>query len=96
MALAEACGREEPLLDPSAALRDVKLPTRLIHGRGDRLIPFTETLRLQRSLPAGACRGLTVTALFNHTADSAPTRAVDRVHERVKMFEAVRGMINMV
>ena len=96
IALAEACRREDPLLDPTTALRRVRLPTRLIHGRGDRLIPFTETLRLQRSLPEDACKGLTVTALFNHTADSAPTRAVDRMHERLKMFEAMRGMINMV
>ena len=95
IALAQACRREDPLLDPSTALTQVALPTRLVHGRGDRLIPFTETLRLQRSLPAGSCTGLTVTSMFNHTSDSAPTRSVARMHERLKMFETIRGMINM-
>jgi len=96
IALAEACRREAPLLDPATSLAEVTLPTRLVHGRGDRLIPFTEAMRLERSLPVGACQDLTVTALFNHTADSAPTRLVDRAHEQLKMFEALRGMINMV
>ena len=42
--LAEACRRADPLLDPADELRRVTVPTRLIHGRGDRLIPFTESL----------------------------------------------------
>ena len=94
--LAEACRRVDPLLDPASDLARVDLPTRLIHGRGDRLIPFTEGLRLQEGLPERARRGLTVTGLFNHSADHAPTRMMDRAVEGVKMLGAIRGLINTV
>lgn len=94
--LADACRRVEPLLDPADDLTHVGLPTRLIHGRGDRLIPFTEGLRLDRGLPARARRGVTVTGLFNHTADAAPARLLERTREKLEMFGAIRGMINTV
>ncbi len=94
--LAVACRRVEPLLDPATALTSVDLPTRLVHGRGDRLIPFTEGLRLHDSLPASARRSLTVTRTLNHSADSAPTGLVNRVRENLKMLDAIRGMINTV
>ncbi len=94
--LAAACRHADPLLDPGTVLGSVALPTRLLHGRGDRLIPFTEALRLQRSLPDDACRDTTVTGLFNHSADAAPDGFARRTRERVILFEAIRGMINLV
>ena len=94
--LAEACRREEPLLDPATALTRVSLPTRLIHGRGDRLIPFTEGLRLHERLPAAWRRGMTVTAMFNHSADSAPSGLLDGARERLRMLGALHGMLTTV
>jgi pimeloyl-ACP methyl ester carboxylesterase len=94
--LAEACRRVEPLLEPAPELAQVGLPTRLIHGQGDRLIPFTESSRLMSGLPEGARRGLTVTGLFSHSADHAPGALSDRAREQVRMFGAIRGMINTV
>jgi pimeloyl-ACP methyl ester carboxylesterase len=94
--LADACRRVEPLLDPTADLARVQVPTRLIHGRGDRLIPFTEGFRLEQGLPQRARRGLTVTGLFNHSADSVPAGLLDRAHETLKMLGAIRGLINTV
>lgn len=94
--LAETSRSVEPLLDPSPALAEVDLPTRLIHGRGDRLIPFTEALRLHESLPVGVCRGTTVTAMFHHSAESKPAGMVQLVRENVKMLRAIHGMITTV
>jgi pimeloyl-ACP methyl ester carboxylesterase len=94
MRLAETCRRLEPLLEPKAALASVRVPTRLIHGRGDRLIPFTESLRLWEELPASARGGITVTGLFNHSADRSPTGLADRVREGLIMLGAIRGLIN--
>jgi pimeloyl-ACP methyl ester carboxylesterase len=94
--LAGACRRAEPLLDPADLLADVDLPTRLVHGRGDRLIPFTEGLRLHRSLPDRARRSLTVTRTLNHSGDNAPPGIIDRTFESLKMLGAIRGMINTV
>lgn len=94
--LADACRREEPLLDPAIALARVSLPTRLFHGRGDRLIPFTESLRLHERLPAHARRGLTVTAMFNHSADTVPAGILDAARERLRMLGALHGMLSTV
>jgi pimeloyl-ACP methyl ester carboxylesterase len=94
--LAETCRREEPLLDPVTDLARVRLPTRLLHGRGDRLIPFTEGHRLFHGLPETARRGLTVTGLFHHSADSVPAGLVDHALEQMKMLGAIRGLINTV
>ena len=94
--LAEACRRMEPLLDPADQLAQVELPTQLIHGRGDRLIPFTEGFRLLEGLPERARRSLTVTGLFNHTADHAPARPWDRARESLKMLGAIRGLVTTV
>lgn len=95
-ALAATCRRLEPMMDPTEDFGRVRLPTRLIHGRGDRLIPFTEGHRLMASLPDRAARDLTVTGLFNHSADSKPTSPLERVRENVALFESIRGLINTV
>lgn len=96
ISLAETCRSVEPRLDPATDLARVNLPTRLIHGRGDRLIPFTEGLRLQDRLRGDVRRGLTVTAMFHHSADSAPVGMAARARESVKLLRAIHGMINTV
>jgi len=91
--LAETCRRLEPLLDPAQDLSRVGIPTQLIHGRGDRLIPFTESLRLMDGLPEGSRRRLTVTSLFNHSADHQPPGFFDRAREGAKMLRAIHGLV---
>jgi pimeloyl-ACP methyl ester carboxylesterase len=65
--LASAALAADPLLDPGAHLSRLATPTLLAHGRDDRLIPYTEMLRLQRDVPPAARRGSTLTALFAHS-----------------------------
>lgn len=92
----EACTRVEPLLEPAANLSSVTVPTQLIHGRGDRLIPFTEGLRLMDRFPEHINRGITVTSLFNHSADHVPDSLPDQLVEKAAMFQAIRGLVNTV
>ena len=95
--LAAACRRVEPLLEPARELARVAVPTRLIHGRGDRLIPFTEGMRLMAGLPNEARKALSVTGLFSHSADRAPpTEMLERAREGVRMLATIRGLINTV
>lgn len=94
--LGKACRRTEPLLDPADALSRVTVPTQVIHGHGDRLVPFTEGLRLMDALPESARRGTTVTRMFNHSKDHAPADPVERVRETAKLFGALRRLINTV
>jgi len=92
--LTEACRRVEPMLDPREELRQICVPTQVIHGHGDRLVPFTEGLRLMDELPDHCQRGVTVTKLFNHSADHAPPSPVTRFRESVKLFSALRTLVN--
>lgn len=96
LALARACRRVDPLLDPSESLGRVNKPTRLIHGRGDRLVPFTESLRFQNRLPAHVRSHVTVTGMFAHSADAAPPSMCARLWEGAVLFESLRGVINTV
>lgn len=94
--LTAACRRAEPMLDPGRELATVTLPTQLIHGRGDRLIPFTEGMRLMEALPEAARQSLTVTGLFGHSADRSPLALGDRMRERATFFGTLRELINTV
>jgi pimeloyl-ACP methyl ester carboxylesterase len=57
----------EPLMDPRPHLPRVRVPLVFAHGRDDRLIPFSETLRLARVAPPQQTRSVTITALFQHS-----------------------------
>lgn len=89
MALARAIGdafsaaalEKDPGLDPRAHLGGVRGRVVLSHGRADRLIPFTETLRLQTLLPPAARPSVTITGLFAHSSHAGWLHPLDRVRE---------------
>ena len=64
-----AIRRVDPLMDPEDRLRQVRLPVRLVHGLGDILIPYTETLRMARQLTASTDLRATVTPVFAHSRE---------------------------
>ena len=94
--LAGACRRAEPLLEPSRRLGCVRVPTRLIHGRNDRLIPYTESLRFKEGLDDAVEADVTITGLFAHSATLAPPSLTARTREALLLFQAIRGLINTV
>ena len=94
--LADAVRRAEPLLDPGRHLSRVRAPVTLIHGRGDRLVPYTESLRFHECLPESIESDVTITGLFGHTADSAPGSLSSRVRESVLFLQAMRRVLNTV
>jgi pimeloyl-ACP methyl ester carboxylesterase len=65
--LARAARRTDPTIDPAAGLASVDRPVRIVHGRNDHLIPFTEAYRLRAALSRTDAR-VTVTRLFGHSA----------------------------
>jgi hypothetical protein len=58
--------RAEPLVNPGPALKVLRTTTVIAHGRDDRLVPFTESIRLGRELRTGVLRRCTITGLFAH------------------------------
>lgn len=65
--LADAVLRVDPLMDPKPFLDAVAVPTVFAHGRDDRLVPFSETVRLSRAVPPEFRVSCTITSLFDHS-----------------------------
>lgn len=94
--LSDTCRKLEPLLDPGESLSRVCVPTQAIHGRGDRLVPFTEGVRLMDQLPAGVQRGVTVTNMINHSKDQVPSNPFEHALEAGRLFGALHRLVNTV
>jgi dienelactone hydrolase len=95
--LAAAALAADPLLDPVAALPQLRVPVLLAHGRDDRLIPFTETLRLARAIPVPLRRGCSVTSLFAHSGGrlgGLPPWALMR--ETARFLALMHRILNLV
>ena len=67
--MAAAIRRVDPPMDPAEGLRRVALPVHLVHGHGDTLIPYTESLRMAEQLEASPRVRVTVTARFAHSRE---------------------------
>ena len=65
--LADAALRTDPLLDPQPFLSLPGPRVLLAHGRDDRLVPWTESIRLARALAPGRLTSTTITGLFQHS-----------------------------
>lgn len=69
----EAADGRLALLDPDPSR--VRCPVVLVHGRGDDVIPYFESIRLARAIPSRFARGLHVTGLYGHTGAERPSVA---------------------
>ena len=73
--LAAAMLATHPELDPAPVLPAVDRRVVLAHGYDDRLIPFTEMLRLRERVPPRASLFSEVTRLFAHSTEAEGLRA---------------------
>lgn len=71
----------DPGLDPRPRLADLRGRIVLSHGRADRLIPYTETLRLQSLMPPAVDTSVAITGLFAHSSHAGWMHPMDRVRE---------------
>jgi len=92
-ALARAALRDSPLWDLSPRLSEVRIPVHLIHGRQDRLIPFSETLRLAEAIPAGPGVTVSLTRLFSHSRRDGGRRWVGEMGEQVRFLNLMSGIL---
>lgn len=85
--LADAALRAEPRLDPLLSLGGLAAPVVLGHGRTDRLVPFTESLRLHRALPREHAAGVTLTTLFAHSFREAGLHPLSYAREGARFLQ---------
>ncbi|HEX2092296.1 MAG TPA: hypothetical protein VHG28_07830 [Longimicrobiaceae bacterium] len=85
-ALTDAALSVDPALDPLPALPGLRARIVLAHGEADRLIPFTETLRMHAALPPELDASVTITRLFAHSTGNAAVRAVEYGREGLRFM----------
>jgi pimeloyl-ACP methyl ester carboxylesterase len=95
-ALAAAALRTDPEIEPLQALSSVALPVHVLHGRHDRLIPYSEGLRLKEALPRGTRSTATITRLFGHSGEGARPSPLRAVRELALFFGALRRVLGLV
>ncbi len=98
--LADAVGRAMlerfPDLDPRPCLGRLRGRIVLSHGRADRLIPWTESLRLESLMPPAADVSTTITGLFAHSAHAGWLHPLDRVRETSQFIRLLNGALGAV
>jgi len=93
-ALGAAARVHSPRLDPCTQLGQIATPIHLIHGRGDRLIPFTETLRMASCIAPSALQRTEITRLFEHSQRAGAKGAGAVLSEAPRFLRALHVMLN--
>lgn len=86
-----------PLLDPLPLLNRVGAPIQLIHGRNDRLIPYTETLHLSAAFPDDHRVVSTITALMEHSEQVGRLASIRKeISEGLKLLRTLGRLLGSV
>ena len=93
--LVEGGHKVAPLMEPRPLLGRVHQPVQLLHGRGDRLIPYTESARLKEALPSRPGASLTVTRLFAHSTEEVFPK-LRALSEAWAFFRALQRILDIV
>jgi dienelactone hydrolase len=94
--LASGAAARDPLLDPAPYLPEVPVPVFLAHGREDRLLPWTELVRLRRALPRGRLEHAVITPLFAHSFREKRVPTPSTVLEALRFVRAINRMVHLI
>ncbi|MEZ4422348.1 MAG: hypothetical protein R3E98_02975 [Gemmatimonadota bacterium] len=94
--LAEAIRADAVGLEPRHHIEALRTPVRLLHGSGDALIPYTETLRAGRALSRAGHRDarVTITGLFAHSGEGEGSGR--RTVEALRLLRGLAGVLGAV
>lgn len=96
-ALADAALATDPLLDPRPFLPAMRVRTLVAHGEDDRLVPYTESVRIHRALPESSRSGCTITSLFAHSGGTTPALGpVGRVREGLRFIHLLHRILTQI
>ena len=97
--LAEAGERCHPEFEVGDKLRALSVPTILLHGRHDTLVPFSEGLRLGEAIPQKLRRRVVITRLLGHAKSVGaeipwtPAALAAEIREFVRAIDALLSAI---
>jgi len=66
-------------ISPGGKLADLRVPVFIVHGSADNVIPYTESLWLEKDVPARELRGVLITSAFTHVDPKTSTGLWDRL-----------------
>jgi len=92
--IAAVATRLSPGLDPRPILPLLDQEILLAHGRDDRLIPFTETLRLAAALPGEVNATATITRLFAHSREADRLSVLAWPREAARYLDLLRRAVD--
>jgi pimeloyl-ACP methyl ester carboxylesterase len=95
-ALAQQGMQSHPQLDPLPFLPHISLPVRLVHGREDRLIPFSETLRLAAAFPLEADVRTYLTGLFAHSRRDEERPSGGHLREQLRFLGMLADLLGLL
>jgi pimeloyl-ACP methyl ester carboxylesterase len=61
-----ADGADLAAISPQGKLQSLRVPIYIVHGATDTIIPYTESLWLEREVPRKMLRGVLITPVFGH------------------------------
>jgi len=94
--LAEAVMASSPMMDPRPYVTRIRKPVELIHGKGDQLIPYTETLRMQAAFSADQRLETTITELFSHSDSGGRLSSIQReIRESAKLARTLGRVLGI-
>ncbi len=94
-ALARAIRESSPYSEPGPFLDRISSPVRLMHGREDRLIPFSESLRLGAAFPPEADVRVRLTGLFAHSRRDRRVRAIDNLRGQLHFLWIMTELLGL-
>jgi len=94
--LAQAARDATSSADPGSFVDRIPIPVRLVHGRNDRLIPYSESLRLGAAFPRGADVRVHITGLFSHSQADAGSRSEGPVKEQLRFLRILADLLTLV
>lgn len=80
-------------VDPAPYLGSIACPVTLVHGREDDVIPFEESLALERAL-TGKEAEVVLTGLYGHTAGAGFSRRFSQVAENAREVASMTRILN--
>ena len=97
--MAEALGKvmaRTPGLDAVPHAGRIRAPVRLLHGAGDQLFPYTQTIKLGRVFPPGANVTTTITGLFAHASGRERVSPLHAASEALRFVRALASIFRLV
>ena len=95
--LAVAAEKASPLMNPKPFLQVIEPQVKLLHGRRDRLMPYTETLRLHECFREEKGVDTTITNLFAHSDQGTRLHSRrEEIKEGLRFTSALKRVLSMV